>query len=85
MAKRARSLHGPSERTWAPSNRITYAKWMCRQRRAFKKDRLHGGRERALNEAVPGWKKFSRGRGSEQRTDERERTDVPAVTELAGA
>ena len=67
-----------------PTRLDPYAKWMCRQRRAFKKDKLHGGRERALNDAVPGWKKLSRGHGSEQRTDERERTDVPAVTELEG-
>jgi hypothetical protein len=67
-----------------PTGLDPYARWMCRQRMAFKQDRLHEGRERALSDAVPGWKKFSRRRGSEQRTDERETTDVPAVSEQAG-
>ena len=67
-----------------PTGLDPYARWMCTQRMAFKQDKLHGDRERALSDAVPGWKNFSRGRGSEQRTDEREATDVPAVTEQAG-
>ena len=60
------------------------ATWMLRQRRAFKQGRLYEGRERALNDAMPGWEKFSRRRGSEQRTDERETTNVPAMSEQAG-
>ena len=34
------------------------AKWMYRQRRALEMGKLQEGRERALNDAVPGWNTF---------------------------
>ena len=67
-----------------PSDPDPSAEWMTRQRSSLKQGRLHEGRERCLNEAVPGWNKRSSRRESGQRTDESERTCLPDVSKEAG-
>ena len=66
-----------------PKNPEPSAKWMYTQRTALKLGRLHEGRERALNEALPGWK-LSRRLKSEQRTGESETTGSTVVNGQAG-
>ena len=60
------------------------AQWMYKQRRALALGKLQEGRERALNEAVPGWNKLSSRRKSVKRTNGFESTGLPAVSGQAG-
>ena len=60
------------------------AEWMRKQRRALELGKLLEGRERALNEALPGWNRLSRRRESMKRTAGYESTSLPAVSEQAG-
>ena len=60
------------------------ARWMYEQRRALREGRLCESREIALSEAVPGWKKPSRRRERQERTDACDSTGLPAVRERAG-
>ena len=62
-----------------PKTREPSAEWLYRQQTALKHGRLHEGRERALNEAVPEWKL-----SSEQRTGESETTGSTIVNGQAG-
>ena len=60
------------------------AQWMHRQRRALVLGKLQEGRERALNEAVPGWVKLSSRRESVKRSAGHDSTGLPVVSEQAG-
>ena len=66
-----------------PRTREPSAEWLYRQQKALKHGRLHEGRERALNEVVPGWK-LSRRHKSEQRTGESETTGMTVASRQAG-
>ena len=66
-----------------PSEPDPSAKWMFHQRKLRKQGRLHEGRERCLNEAVPGWNKRASRRESERRIDESESTGLPDVSKQA--
>ena len=45
-----------------PTKRSVSTTWMYTQQEAFRKGRMYEGRERALNEALPGWNKHSKRR-----------------------
>ena len=66
-----------------PKNAEPSANWMYAQRTALNHGRLHEGRERALNEAVPGWKLSTR-LSKEQRTGESGNTGLTIVSGQAG-
>ena len=66
-----------------PTANCPSANWIRWQRRVSKQGKLNEDRERALNEAVPGWNKRTSRRESKERTDECESTS-PAVRKQAG-